>query len=259
MKTIKNIIYKLIDLFTFGKGIKRNINGVPIRFPAAWSRYFENDYESENVKFIKIQCKPGMVVIDIGAHLGVIAMSISHSLNNAGKIYAFEPTPNTFSLLCRIVKLNKCSTIIPINKAVSDRNETLSFYIDNNLGSNANSLVSKNERNRQSIDVETITIDQFVTENKINKIDFLKIDAEGSELSVLKGAIKTLKNHKPLAILAIHPRLISNNGDNIKDIYLLLKSLNYNIYLKEKEIDQDQFIMTKDFFDVHLIPMKIRQ
>lgn len=256
-RKFKNIIYRFVDALTLKRGISKNINGIRIKFPAKWSRYFESNYEAENVAFIKEQCKEEMTIIDIGAHLGVISLTIAEVIKGKGKIYAFEPTPSTFKTLTQIVALNnRVSTILCINKAVAEKEGTVSFFIDNNEGSNANSLVQKNERTRSGIKISTINIDQFVISNEIKQIDFIKIDAEGTELAVLKGGIKTLQQHQPKLILAIHPRLIKNNGDDINEIYQLLISLNYTIIYNRQVVTETFFVNHPDFFDVHLIPQK---
>jgi hypothetical protein len=91
LKRIKNIIYGAVDMVTFGKGIPRTINGFRILFPPKWFRYFESDYESANVAFLKTNCKEGMRVMDIGAHIGLLSVTAGQLAGPSGKVYAFEP------------------------------------------------------------------------------------------------------------------------------------------------------------------------
>lgn len=252
---IKNSIYSLIDFLTLGKGITRLINGIRIVFPAKWSRYFESDYESENVTFLKANCKNGMTVIDIGAHLGLMSVTIAHLVGKQGKVYSFEPTPITYNTLIKIVKLNNFSEIIEcINEAVSDVDGEINFFISETEGSNANSMVNRPENKRTGVKIKTITIDSFIKKKNITKIDIIKIDAEGVEYSVLKGAKQTLKNIKPKLILAIHPALIINNKNSLSEIFDLITELNYRTEYKNKVLDKKQFCSKEDFFDVHLFP-----
>lgn len=96
---IKKSAYTLLDWITLGKGVVREVNGMKIRFPARWSRYYESNYEEDNYILLRKQIKPGMQVIDIGAHLGLFSVACSKLSGPGGKVISFEPTPKTFSIL----------------------------------------------------------------------------------------------------------------------------------------------------------------
>ena len=91
-----------------------------------------------------------------------------------------------------------------------------------------------------SIKVESITIDDFVAKNSINKIDFIKMDIEGSELPSLKGAINVLKKYKPKLAISIYHSL-----DDFVDIPLFLNSLNlgYKFYIKHGTIHHEETVL----------------
>lgn len=250
---IKNTIYRLLDFFTFGNGLSCYVNGFTVKFPAKWFRYFESDYEKENIEFLKKVCKPNMTVFDIGAHLGLMSMICSQLMTKKGKVYSFEPTPKTFEVLKKVIQLNKVTElVIPVNKAVAKENATIDFYLSADEGSNSNSLVSKNHRDRKPVKINVTSLDLFVSENTISKVDLIKIDAEGSELDVLLGAENTIFKFKPIIILALHPPLIINNNHNIEDIYNFLIKHNYTIIFNNKVMNKDEFCTKQDFFDVHL-------
>ena len=252
----KNIIYSIIDFLILGKGLPCYVNGFKVKFPAKWFRYFENDYEKENMLFIKENCMPNMVVFDIGAHLGLMSIICAQLLQKKGKVYSFEPTPKTFEILKKVIKLNNASNVvIPINKAVAKENKIIDFYLSVEDGSNSNSLVSKNHRERKPIQIQVTSLDIFAKENNIKQIDLIKIDAEGSEYDVLLGAKNIISSFKPKIILALHPPLIKNNGHNIEDIYEFLINHNYCIKLNGSVIEKNEFCTKEDFFDVHLTTM----
>ena len=255
MSILKNTIYSILDVLTLNKGISRNINGYAIRFPAKWARYFESNYEHENVAFLTQTCKPGMVVIDIGAHLGLMSVIIAKLVGKQGKVFSFEPTPATFSILKKIIHLNKFENVIlPFKKAASNFTGTVDFFVDENEGSNANSLVSRNDKTRTSEKTEVDTLDNIASALNLQKLDLIKIDAEGSELDVLKGGKTIVSKYKPVIILAIHPSLIKNNQQNIADIYDLICSYNYIITYRKDILTKESFCAKTDFFDVHLLP-----
>ncbi len=256
METIKSLIYSLLDLLSFGKGLTRNISGFNIQFPARWSRYFESNYEAENIAFLKEHVKPGQVVLDIGAHLGLMTVISSQLSAPGGKVYAFEPSPSTFGLLQQVLALNSgYANVVPVHMAISNTSGSIRFYLSSDLGSNSNSLVEKHHLKREAIDVNCTTIDAFAKKEAIALIHLLKIDAEGSELQVLQGAKEVLQNHRPKVILAIHPRLIRNNANEPKELFELITSLKYTIIYKKNALNKEAFCAIDDFFDVHLLPL----
>ncbi len=253
MTTIKNIIYSILDLVSFNKGISRKINNYDIRFPAKWFRYFEADYEKENIAFLTKVCKKDMTIIDIGAHLGLMSVIMAKLIGNNGKVLSYEPTPKTFILFKKIISLNKfTNVIIPYNMAISNFKGLVDFFVDENEGSNANSLVGRKDKNRVSEKIQVNTLDNIIIDLKLQKLDLIKIDAEGSELDVLNGAVNTISKFKPIIILALHPPLIINNKHNIADIYDFIIKYNYEIVLNGAVMDKETFCTKQDFFDVHL-------
>ncbi len=256
MSILKNSVYSVIDLVTLYKGVPRTINNFTMRFPAKWSRYFAGEYEKENAVFLSRHCQSGMTVIDVGAHLGLFSLIAAQLVGEKGKVYAFEPTPGTFETLKKIIKLNNAQSIIqPVHQAVSNKKGYVNFFVDEYDGSNANSLVARDDKKRASVQVGLTTIDDFVYESKLEKVDFMKIDAEGVELDVIRGATATIKKFRPKIILALHPPLIKNNVQTLEEIYDTLIQLNYDIYLDNKKINSSSFCEIQDLFDVHLIPI----
>ncbi len=85
------------------------------------------------------------------------------------------------------------------------------------------------------------------------KVDFIKIDAEGAELGVLKGGRNTIISDKPLIILSMHPKSIAHRGETNEQIWDFLAPLNYKILLDGNKIEKTDFCNKKDLFDVQLI------
>lgn len=254
---MKKLIYKGVDTLTGGKGIKKNISGFGLRIPIGYHNYFETDYELNNINFINNYLSPGMTVIDIGAHVGLLSVIMAQKVKPSGKVYSFEPTPSTFKLLQKTIAINGLPEIVKPNMmAVADKKGKTFFYVTDIEAHNSNSL-SNNKRdygNEHKIDVELVSVDEFASENNISKIDFLKIDAEGAEFSVLKGCEKTFRKDKPKMILALHPSSIVNFGNSLGEIWDYLASFGYTVIFKSEKIDRDFFIRQDDLFDVFLFP-----
>jgi FkbM family methyltransferase len=248
---LKNIAYTLLDWITPGKGIVRNINGMKVRFPAKWSRYYPADYEKENYEFLQQFVKPGMEIIDIGGHIGLFSTCCSQLNKSNGRIISFEPTPGTFALLKETLRLNKCSNVTPVQAAVSAAEGQATFYVSHTAGCNSNSLVkNREEKDLSAYDVKLVTIDSIVATHNLRP-SLIKIDAEGAELDVLKGGVKTFKELKPVLILGLHPAFIKQKGDSLQEIWDLLAAVPYKVEMDNKEMTKEDFCSRELLFDVH--------
>lgn len=253
---MKEIIYKILDAFTFGRGIKTHVSGFGLRLPTRYHRYFNADYDRDNIAFLNKTLEKGMNVIDVGAHIGLFTTIMAQKVGNAGKVYSFEPTPSTFKLLQKTIEINGLAGVVtPLQRAVSDKSGHTTFYVTDIVAHNSNSLANNEKRsgNSHGIDVKLTSIDDLKAEFNIPKIDFLKIDAEGAELSVLKGAAGVIEANKPSMLLALHPEAIVNFGDSLSQIWDFIKSRGYNVHYRQQQITKDWFISQTGLFDVALI------
>lgn len=253
-KPIRNFVYSVIDLITFRTGITRNINGFKIKFEPIWSRYYNKNYESDSFSFFKKTIKKGDTVFDIGAHIGLYSAPFGEMVGPTGKVYCFEPTPSTFDVLKKTIQLNPYKNVIPVQMAISDKNETVVFNLTSpdGAGSNANSIV-RIERTSKSIEIEACSIDEFRRTNNLS-VQILKIDVEGAELLALLGARDTFLNERPKGILALHPQNISDMGHNLEKIWNLLDDYRMNIFLKGRQITKSEFCAQTNLFDIEFIP-----
>lgn len=255
MQLIKTLYYALLHLLTLGKGIKRTLNGISIVFPTRYYKYYHEGYEKESFQFIKQHVKPGNLVLDVGGHIGLYAISFAKLVGHAGKVYTFEPTPSTNGILRETIKLNGLQKTITVqNEAISKQKGETYFYISDNLTDNSNSLVNyEKPRSTKGIKVRLLSIDDFARPLK-TKIDFIKIDVEGAELDAVLGAKETMLRDKPWCILAIHPHQIKSKGDSLEEIWDVVAGYKYTTLLNGKEIDKSFFCKQSDLFDVWLKP-----
>lgn len=257
MKNIfKNAAYSLYDLFTGKKGVKKRYSGVEMQLPVRVARFFPEDYEKENAAIIAAHVKKGMTVIDIGAHIGLTTVIMSRYLQSDGIIYAFEPTPTTCNTLKETIRLNKLEkVVVPVQAALSAKSGKEFFYISNHEADNSNSLVNNNRQDRRESRVEVIlySLDDFTKEKKIAAVDFIKIDAEGAELQVLKGMTGNIARRSPKIILSLHPRSIKNAGDSLEEIWDFVTSFGYRVELDGRQMSREEFISRTELFDVFLL------
>lgn len=248
----KNTAYSFLDLVTLKRGVTRTINNMKIRFPAKWSRYYPPDYEHENYLFLQETVKPGWHLIDIGAHFGLFSTCASQLTGPTGKIICFEPTPATFSILKKTLALNHCNNVTPIQAAVSDKEGTATFYMGEKDGCNSNSLINNSlgGGEKSGYEIKTVTIDGIVSEYAMRP-DLIKVDAEGAELEVLKGAIKTLEKYKPIVIIGLHPFSFTDKPAALGTIWDLVISIGYKIRYNRVLITRSDFCSRTGLFEIH--------
>jgi FkbM family methyltransferase len=249
-------IYSLLEKITFGQGLPKTVNGVKVKLPAKYIRYFPSDYEVENFSFLKSVCGDGSVVLDIGAHIGLFSVIAAKITGPDGEVFAFEPAANTIPVLHQTIRINQLGNVIsPVNQAMGKDIGKITFFISDEEADNSNSLVSyKEDRKLNGVEVEVNTIDNFVASKKLSRVDFIKIDVEGAEYDTIRGGVEIFKKFQPSFILAIHPEPIKKKGDKLEDIYDFLLSLNYNITYNSKFISRETFCANLDLIDLHLIP-----
>ena len=161
-------------------------------------RYGSVFYGLETKDF-KLVIEPEDVVIDAGSWIGDFA---AYASCQGATTYAFEPHPFTYKILCETAQMN--SNIIPVNKGLGDSNEEIPFFThdDRSIG---NTFVQSAKGDNAELKLTVTTLDDFVEENNLKKVDFIKSDIEGFERNLLRGAKNTLKRFSPkLAISTYH-------------------------------------------------------
>jgi FkbM family methyltransferase len=145
------------------------------------------------------------VCLDVGANIGLYSLGLS-ALAPGGRVYAFEPSPATFGHLQANLERNRATNVVASNLAVSDGTGTVtfhdfSFFSAGSFSSDDASLLSSESYGSESFQAATTTVDQFVADQGLDRVDLVKIDVEGAELSVLEGAQKTLAQYRPTTVL----------------------------------------------------------
>jgi FkbM family methyltransferase len=154
-------------------------------------------YEPDIARFMARYIKPGMIVFDVGANLELFTMLAARRVGASGHVYAFEPSKRECDRLRANVALNKFQNVTVCQKVVSDTIGLSSFSIcSDNFGAfNAvGNVIHSMALGRVSTVAElpTTTLDAYMLRNRLLHVDLVKIDAEGSELAILKGASSLL-------------------------------------------------------------------
>ncbi len=261
---MKSLVYTALDICTLGRGVEREICGERVRLPTRSHPNDQAEYEPSTFAFLRANCKPGATVPDLGAHLGLFTVLMARLVGPNGRVFSFEPTPQTRAALEQTVRLNGCAAIVEVHgEAVAGATGTAAFYDTGHVVSNANSLVH-NARSRQGLKVPTICLDDFVAECGIS-VGCLKIDVEGAELELLRGARHTFLTCRPTAALSLHPALIQAAVGSLAEIWDLLKEYHLSVSAlndpgrlspgESRSLDKDWFVRQENMFDVALNPV----
>jgi FkbM family methyltransferase len=252
-ETIKSIAYCAADIITRGRGIKRTIGGYDIRFPSRYSRFYPAGYEPGLFKFIERNCLPGSTFLDCGAHFGLFSVVASKAVGEIGNVIAFEPMPEIRAILESVVSLNNCTNVKIRAEALSLERGKATFYLTGNDISNANSLV-RQDRHAGNITVPVTTIDQVRAEMNL-RINCIKIDVEGAEYDLLRGASKTLRSDRPVLFLSLHPTALNNANVSLSEIWAFLNSNRYSLEFDGERVTEAWFCEQTYLFDVECIPV----
>jgi len=223
-KIARKISKFFVPTLSSNKQIK-TIYGYNIEVSPKWGEDIYNlgFYEAGTLKFMDLILKNSTnTFLDVGANIGLMSLHAAYSLNGKGKVVAFEPVQFFFDKLNTNIKLNKFQNIQTIKKGVGSVAAKVPIYLDGGCPS----VISKFRDEKGATEmIEIESLDEIVIKENITNIDFIKIDVEGFEFDVLKGARKTIANHKPVLCIE-YIKKISDDTFNVKVLTEYLKELN---------------------------------
>ena len=190
------------------------------------------EYEPPLIRFLQTHNTEGWTCFDVGANVGAVALALAKYVCPSGKVYAFEPGPpnqqrlrNNFTLnpkLLARMELLECG--------VSDQPGELWWAEER--GNPGNALLSDIGTHK----IQVTTLDAFLGNRQLKHVDFVKIDVEGMELQVMRGATQVLRSFHPAVYFETLPRYVNSaKGATFADIRkLLVEELGYTLYRLSK-------------------------
>ena len=182
-------------------------------------------YRLENV----CEVKEGDVVLDCGAYTGNTSIYFSKKVGETGHVYGFEPSREIYAKYNNNTK--ELSNITGYNYAISKLNGKVFITDDNDPGTHIDT---------GGVCVDAVTVDTFVQQQKISRVDFIKMDIEGAERGALVGAQKTIE--------CFHPKMAISAYHKYDDIFILPRIINsfsrrYRFYLRHFSNEQHETVM----------------
>lgn len=215
------------------------------------SRYYYSGFDEEiyEIELLDSIIGHSGIFLDIGSYNGLFSIVLGKKYPDL-KIYSFEPNPSNFTRTNHNISLNNLDNISVHNMGISNKNGILDFYVPKDLSlttvSSFNSSFFDNHSNTPSIkkEVRVTSIDSFCNENGIYP-QFIKIDVEGHEHEVFRGAQNIISTNKPIILCEIFTKKFDTYDDfqaNQPNVYMInefLTELKYGFYtLEEKALRQ---------------------
>lgn len=193
------------------------------------------------------------VIFDVGANEGWYSVHLMKRFPNA-KCYSFEPLPETFERVKRNFRLNGLSADNVVNIGLSDENRDEVFYYDRKE-TGASSMRNIRDKNyAEEVKCKLQKMDDFVSENSIENVDFIKADVEGAEYFVLRGGANVLKRYKPVVLCEMLRKWAAKFNYHPNDIIEMMCDIGYECfaieqnYLSKIEIVTEETQQTNFFF-----------
>jgi len=162
-------------------------------------------YEPAKTDVVLKLLKPGSTFIDVGANIGDFSLLAASVIGNEGKVLAFEPEAANCQWVKRNIELNGHKNVEVFQLALSDSDGEAPLYLGGRCDYHS-LLKDQREREAGAITVKTRTLDSLLEERGQFRVDMIKVDVEGAELEVLKGARETLRrNPHVVLLLELHP------------------------------------------------------
>lgn len=181
-------------------------------------------YEEDTTALVQRLVQEGMTVADVGAHIGYYALLASHLVGPRGRVYAFEPDPETYRYLVRNVQQNGCRNVTTVPKAAYRESATLAFAftpggIESHLGADGPQGL---------VQVEAVRLDEFFAQEGWPPLDLLVMDIEGAEAAALEGLHETAARSPALrCIIEFAPDKMAAQGATPQGLAAALLALGF--------------------------------
>ena len=186
-----------------------------------------SSYRLADEVFLKRVLKPGGMVVDVGANIGMIAMQAAKLVGPSGRVIAIEPNPRILAYCEGNIRLNHLKNVTVFQTALGDQVGNVSFHCDR--ADDCSRVISEG-----GITVPITTLDKLMGNEPEDKIDLLKIDVEGFELSVLAGAQQTLRKTRWLYI-EVDAGNYSHYGKTVDGVTALLDANGFDTFVSDDQ------------------------
>jgi FkbM family methyltransferase len=191
----------------------------------------DGEYETGSFNMVRKHLSPGSTFVDIGANFGIYSLMAAPVVGSAGHVIAVEPNPEALKLLQANLAASDAGMVGVAPVACSDAESTLDLYVapQGNTGETSLSKTNASQEGEAShvYKVRARPLDDIIRESGVTRVDAIKIDVEGAEYLVLKGAQQTLDRYHPMLLVEIVERQLQAMGTSSAQVKEFLRAHGY--------------------------------
>lgn len=230
---VRRLVGKGPDTQVVRSGVKWDLD---LREGIDFSIWLLGSFEPETVRCYRRIVKAGDVVLDIGANIGAHAVLLAQAVGAKGKVYAFEPTEYAFTKLSKNRALNPglanrivCLQCMLVDKDVEGK-PTPGLYSSWPLKGDAGLHELHQGRLMTTVGADARTLDSFILSLTLDRVDCIKLDIDGFECGMLRGAREVLTRWHPPIIMELAPYALKEQGESLHELIKLLREYGYTLF-----------------------------
>lgn len=255
---IRLISWRARCLFQNGATIRLRRWNLKMFLPSRWRVMGEyifalREYYEPELAYLEEVLSPGKIFFDVGANIGIYTLVASRIVGETGRVVAFEPSIQSFPGLQRNVALNGLTNVIVFRTALGEKTGGARlFHAPDPV---ANSVHGDPAWGGESEEITVETLDRVTEQASIKHVDVIKIDAEGAEELVLRGARKVLAEMRPVVIFEINQEACARFGLSSSGGRELLEKLGYKFHVLQDNGTFFQPSLPRPYFNVVATPI----
>lgn len=185
-------------------------------------------WEPDVQRVVQALLPPGGVFLDIGANLGFFSLMASKRVGPSGVVHSFEPVPAQYSHLVENLRLNAATNVTAQPFALSDTDGSMDFFVSKSWNSGVHSLFALPDAVKTKVQVHTL--DGYLASANVPPPTLIKMDVEGAETLVLRGAAGLLKStHRPFVVLEADDSHARRAGSSLLELRQLFAAARYTV------------------------------
>lgn len=199
-------------------------DGIPFWFPE-----LAESLETTKLYLDRADLRPGQTVLDLGAYAGGATYHFSRAVGPEGHVFAFEPDPASFDCLLRNISLHRLENVTPSPLGIWSETGRVMFQAEGSMGSAVVEASARSSDTKKWIDV--ISLSSFCEANGVARVDFVKLDVEGSEEPILGAAAAFIERYRPRMIVEPH---VVQGARSDPEVIRILESHDYAVEVMDQ-------------------------
>jgi FkbM family methyltransferase len=230
------------------------IEGLAPYASVGWTCFHSGVWEPHVERTLRAFLRSGDTAYDIGANLGYFSAVMAQSVGPSGHVFAFEPVPETFARLSLCQELNGYTQLAPLRLAVGATTGCIELAFDPRLPGDASVYRRPWQSTPLRVKVPIMQLDEVVHTQQLAPPSLIKMDVEGHEMAVVRGAMRVLRQHRPALVFELNAAMSRQAGWDASELSRLLREVApYRFFLlddgepeliepEELALEDDQYV-----------------